>query len=194
MRVVGGLAAGRELKAAPSSATRPTSDKVRGAIFDILTPYLTETTRVLDLYAGTGALGIESLSRGAAHCVFVEQSAACCAVIRANLITCGFASQGQVLRMTVSAGIQMLEEHVASTQAAPYDLIVVDPPYEDPATEDVLERLARGPLLRDQGLLVLEHARRRQIRRDYQRLAYWRTKVYGDTAVSLWQRGKDDSG
>jgi 16S rRNA (guanine(966)-N(2))-methyltransferase RsmD len=191
MRVIGGSAGGRELKSAPSMATRATSDKVRGAIFDVLAPYMTLRTQVLDLYAGTGALGIEALSRGAAAATFVEHNAACCAVIRANLALCSFAESARVLCMSVAQGLRILENEVSSTECEPYDIIVMDPPYDDPHVSAMLDRLGEGPALRPGGLVIVEHARRRPLGQDHQGLAYRRTKAYGDTAVSIWQ-GRED--
>src|ERR671924_202781 len=108
MRVIAGSAGGVPLKGPPGPGTRSTSDKVRGAIFDALAAEVPEA-RVLDLYAGTGALGIEALSRGAASCLFVEKSAAACRVIEANLRTTRLAERGKVWAMSVSAALERLE-------------------------------------------------------------------------------------
>src|SRR5579859_1325466 len=96
MRVIGGSARGRTLKGPPDALTRATADKVRGAIFNVLAPYV-EDARVLDLYAGTGALGVEALSRGARRCDFVERRQALCTVIRENLARGGLSEQGHTI-------------------------------------------------------------------------------------------------
>src|SRR5919202_3109932 len=107
MRVIAGRARGMPLKGPPGPGTRATSDKVRGAIFDALAAEVPEA-RVLDLYAGTGALGIEALSRDAASCLFVEKSPAACRVIEANLRTTRLAERGKVWATSVSAALERL--------------------------------------------------------------------------------------
>src|SRR5437763_9268004 len=107
MRVIAGIAGGMPLKGTPGPGTRATSDKVRGAIFDALAAEVPEAC-VLDLYAGTGALGIEALSRDAASCLFVEKSAAACRVIEANLRTTRLAERGKVWSVSVSATLERL--------------------------------------------------------------------------------------
>src|SRR5207245_2944993 len=108
MRVIAGSARGVPLKGPPGSGTRATYDKVRGAIFDALAAEVVDA-RVLDLYAGTGALGIEALSRGAASCLFVEKAAAACRVIEANLRTTRLAEHAKVWCASVSAAMDRLE-------------------------------------------------------------------------------------
>src|SRR5205823_282232 len=108
MRVIAGRARGVPLKGPPGPGTRATSDKVRGAIFDALAAEVVDA-RVLDLYAGTGALGIEALSRDAASCLFVEKSAVACRVIESNLRTTRLAERGKVWVMSVSAALERLE-------------------------------------------------------------------------------------
>src|SRR5438874_6621795 len=107
MRVIAGSAGGVPLKGPPGTGTRATSDKVRGAVFDALAAEVVDA-RVLDLYAGTGALGIEALSRGAASCLFVDKAAAACRVIEANLRTTRLAERGKVWAMSVSAALERL--------------------------------------------------------------------------------------
>src|SRR5919204_3176291 len=109
MRVIAGSARGVPLKGPPGPGTRPTYDKVRGAVFDALAAEVVDT-RVLDLYAGTGALGIEALSRGAASCLFVEKAAAACRVIEANLRTTRLAERGKVWAMSVSTALDRLDD------------------------------------------------------------------------------------
>jgi 16S rRNA (guanine966-N2)-methyltransferase len=124
MRVVAGLYRGRTLVAPPGSATRPTSDRIREALFSILGPSV-QGARVLDLYAGSGALGIEALSRGAASAVFVDQSEQAVAAIRANLDALGI--EAPVHRMQARAALGL-----PPTASAAYDLVFLDPPYRRP--------------------------------------------------------------
>src|SRR6266567_5373400 len=120
MRVIAGEARGRTLGAPRGLQTRPTSDLLRGVVFSILEAMGYRPARVLDLYAGSGSLGIEALSRGAHHADFVERSAPACAVIRANLERTGFQDRGRVMRAPVSRAFGRLD--------GPYNLIFVDPP------------------------------------------------------------------
>jgi len=182
MRVIAGEARGFPLKGPPGPATRATSDKVRGAIFDALAPYI-EGARVLDLYAGTGALGIEALSRGAASCLFVERAAAVCRVIEANLRTTKLAEGAVVWRLAVEKALGQLE----AATGPPYDIILLDPPYNDPGIADVIRRVSRPGLVAMGGFAVLEHDKRWSPPADPGVLRLCRTRLYGDTGVTLWQ-------
>jgi 16S rRNA (guanine966-N2)-methyltransferase len=121
VRVVAGRYGGRRLVAPPGDATRPTSDRVREALFSVLGPAI-EDARVLDLYAGTGALGIEALSRGAAAAVFVDRAPAAIKAIRANLEALGI--EADVRRMAAGAALR-----TAADAGEAYDLVFLDPPY-----------------------------------------------------------------
>ncbi len=184
MRVVGGSASGRRLKS-PPSGVRPTSDLVRGAIFDALEAQGADFARVLDLYAGSGALGIEALSRGGGRCDFVERNAANVALIKENLKLTGFDSRGEVHKMEVRRAVDRL--------AGPYTLVLADPPYEDEEAPADVELVARSHLPARGATLVLEHSRRRA---EPDRLGpfalAWRRR-YGDTEVSIY-RGSEQQG
>jgi 16S rRNA (guanine966-N2)-methyltransferase len=134
MRVIAGSHRGRALIAPKGQATRPTADRTREALFSMLTSRLGEFTglRVADLFAGSGALGIEALSRGAASCLFVEQDRAALDALKANLATLGLV--GEVRATSVLA---------LAPSPAPYDLILMDPPYGTGAGSVALHRLAR---------------------------------------------------
>ena len=156
MRVIAGQARGRRLKGLPvrAPAARPSSGLVRGAVFSALESMGAEMTRVLDLYAGSGALGIEALSRGAEWCDFVERDATSCAVIRENLRATGFQGQGRVHRMSAERVVERLP-------GPPYTLILADPPYADLTASTVLERLAESPLVEaGRSVLTLESSAR----------------------------------
>lgn len=125
MRVVSGTARGRRLAAPPGIRTRPTPNRVRGAVFNSLYSLgLTEGARVLDLYAGTGALGIEALSRGAAEAVFVERDPTVVAVLRANVETTGFVDRATVMAVDAFSALDGLIR-----QQRHFDLALADPPY-----------------------------------------------------------------
>lgn len=178
MRVIAGQAKGRRLAAPPSRATRPTSDLVRGAIFSALEAMGADMSRVLDLYAGSGALGIEALSRGAAWCDFVERDARACAAIRQNLERTGQAVRAKVHRASVERALVRLE--------GPYTLILADPPYAEEA--DVLDGLTEAGLAQpDRTVLVLEHGSRAEAPERLAGLSEVRTLRHGDSAVSIYR-------
>ncbi|HEY7269715.1 MAG TPA: 16S rRNA (guanine(966)-N(2))-methyltransferase RsmD [Dehalococcoidia bacterium] len=154
IRIIGGEASGRVLKGLTRPGTRPTSDRVREALFAILESHGSDLTRVLDLYSGTGAMGIEALSRGAEHCDFVEADARACDVIKANLRATGYASQATVHCATVA--------RAAGRLAGPYTLVVADPPYEYDRAESELAGLLERGLLAPAGTLAVEHSKRKE--------------------------------
>ena len=177
MRVVAGIAKGHTLRAPRGMETRPTSDKVREAIFGILGGAFVDEA-VLDLFAGTGALGIEALSRGAERAVFVERRPPACAVIRQNLAHTKFEDRSRVMCMTVERALQVLTE--------PFGLVLLDPPYAYPNVQGILE-LVGGARVVDTGtIVVFEHSPRVTAAKRYNRLVLKRQRVYGDTAVSIY--------
>ncbi|OGO50082.1 MAG: 16S rRNA (guanine(966)-N(2))-methyltransferase RsmD [Chloroflexi bacterium RBG_16_68_14] len=179
MRVIGGAARGRRLKR-PAAGVRPTSDLVRGAIFDVLEAQGVDRSRVLDLYAGSGALGIEALSRGSEWCDFVERSAANVALIRENLALTGLQERGRVHQLAVERAPEGLE--------GPYSLLLADPPYDDDAALAALERIARSRLVGPGTTLVLEQSRRRQPPEELGPLRLSWNRRYGDTQVSVYRQ------
>ena len=179
MRVIGGSAKGRPLKAPRGPGTRPTSDLVRGAIFDMLRSMGADLSRVLDLYAGTGALGIEALSRGADWCDFVERGQRSCRTIRENLAHTDLAARAAVHALTARQVPDRLRE--------PYTLVLADPPYDDERAWDDLERVATSPLVATGAVLVLEHSRRREVPPALGGRTLQQTRRHGDTCVSFYR-------
>lgn len=183
LRVVSGALGGRGLKS-PPGATRPTQDRVRAALFDILGPWVTGA-RVLDLYAGSGALGIEALSRGAASAVFVERGRAALAVLEENVHALGLEGRSRLLRLPVARALALL-----AREGARFDLVLADPPY---ALAPGPWRRAAGALVAAGGLLVVEAAARRPPEADAD-LKLVRRAVYGDTALEFWRPGDGAGG
>jgi 16S rRNA (guanine966-N2)-methyltransferase len=179
MRVIAGEAKGLRLKSPPVRHLRPTSDLVRGAVFDMLASLGADLSRVLDLYAGSGALGIEALSRGASWCDLVDRDRAACATIRQNLTLAGFQERARVLCLPVERALERLE--------GPYSLVLVDPPYEEEAALVVVERLAASPLVAPGSTLVLEHAWRRPPTDELGPLKLSTRRRHGDTGVSIYR-------
>jgi 16S rRNA (guanine966-N2)-methyltransferase len=178
LRVIGGRLGGRVLKGPPRTGVRPTADRVREALFEILAARGAPMRRVLDLYSGTGALGIEALSRGAEHCDFVESDPKACDVIRENLFRTGLLDAAKVWPMPVGRALGRL--------SGPYDLVVADPPYEyDRAEKEITEALEHG-LLADGGTLVVEHSQRKQWPATLAGRTQVTSRRYGDTRVTLY--------
>src|SRR5438552_3065804 len=186
MRVIGGTARGRVLRGPPKPRSwgtstkqrrelRPTSDLVRGVIFDMLDAMGASYDRVLDLYAGTGALGIEALSRGEGTADFVENNPAAVAVIRTNLASTGF---------TDRAAIHRVDVREASRRVNPgFTLVLADPPYYDTGALADVERVASARLVAPGGVLVLEHHRRTPAPQRVAEMKLYKTRRHGDTVV-----------
>jgi 16S rRNA (guanine966-N2)-methyltransferase len=152
MRIIAGRLKGRRLKVPTWDGLRPTSDKLRETLFNILAPRI-DGARVLDGYAGTGAVGIEAISRGAAHVTFIEQDRRAVALIEENVRGCGVEGGYTIHRGDTATVLPGLGSNA-------FDLILLDPPYDITTTTAVLEASARA--LSDGGLVVLEHATRRE--------------------------------
>jgi 16S rRNA (guanine966-N2)-methyltransferase len=177
MRVIAGRLGGRTLVAPRGLATRPTTDRVREALFSSLASV--DGARVLDLYAGTGALGIEALSRGAASAVFVEDARPALAALRKNLVALALESAARVVAEPVARAVTRL-----ASGGAPFDLVLADPPYDD--ADDALSALETlAPAFAPGARIVLEHASRRPLR-PTPVLDHIRTRTYGDTAVAFF--------
>lgn len=182
MRVIAGRAKGQTLKGPRGRAgrIRPTSDLVRGAIFSALEAMGVDMSRVLDLYAGSGALGIEALSRGAGWCDFVERDAVACSLIRENLRLTGLEAQGRVYCMGVERALGRLQ--------GPYTLVLADPPYADDAAVAVLEEAAASGLVEPgRTVLVLEHSAREEPPQRLASLSLVSRRRHGDSAVSIYR-------
>ena len=181
MRIVAGAMRGRELSTPAGEATRPTAARAREALFAILADV--SDARVLDLYAGSGALGLEALSRGAEQLVLVESSKAAQRAIRTNLSTLGVESRATLLPLRAEASLRALE------RLAPFSLVFADPPWADAqAALAVLEKLASSSLLAPAARLVLEHAARTPpLQKPGSRLNSTDTRRWGDTAVTIFE-------
>src|SRR5712691_175965 len=162
MRVIAGSLKGRRLKAPTWDGLRPTSDKLRETLFNILAPRI-GGARVLDGYAGTGALGIEAISRGAAHVTFVERDHRAQRLIAENVVRCGIANGYAIIGSAVLQAIEALHGEPS------FDIVLLDPPYASPRvpsggiSDDIYDVLqAVGAIVKADGVVVLEHARKRQ--------------------------------
>ncbi|MEW6080350.1 MAG: 16S rRNA (guanine(966)-N(2))-methyltransferase RsmD [Bacillota bacterium] len=180
MRITGGSAKGTRLKAPPGRGTRPTPAMVREAIFDILGAQV-PGGEVLDLFAGSGSLGIEALSRGASRAVFVEESPLACRIIKENLESTGFRQRARVLVSEVSRALRKV---LKGTQ---FDLVFVDPPYNAGSAVATLETLGSLELVKAPGSVVLEHSAREVPPDGLGGWRRWRHRRYGDTGISIYR-------
>jgi len=176
-RIIAGTARGRRLAAPRGQGTRPTSDKVRGAVMNVLGQFF-EGGAVLDLYAGTGALALEALSRGCARAVCVEADRAAAEVVRKNAEACGLAERVEVRRGRV-------EDELGRLPAGAFALAFVDPPYGE-GPEAALARL--DAVLAPGGRVVAEHDVRRPPAERYGALALVDRRAYGGTGISIYER------
>jgi 16S rRNA (guanine(966)-N(2))-methyltransferase RsmD len=178
VRIVGGEARGRTLRAVPGNATRPTADRVRQSLFDALGQRM-DGLAVLDLYAGTGALSLEALSRGAASAVLIESDARACGVIFHNLAALRYEDRARVLRAELPSALERL-------RGEKFDLVFSDPPYALRAAGSTLEALATGELLAKDGRVVLEMDRREPVPAPPSGLELADERRYGDTRVAIF--------
>jgi 16S rRNA (guanine(966)-N(2))-methyltransferase RsmD len=177
MRVIGGQFRSRLLKTLPGLDVRPTPDRLREALFNVLAPRI-EGTLFVDVYAGTGAVGIEALSRGAVRAIFIEQSRAAVNVIRENLRSLGLESRAQVRHGRATAILPQITE--------PMDIVFVDPPYR---LEQEYERVLRILGERRPGLAIVQHAPRLELAESYGNLKRQRILKQGDNALSFYEPG-----
>lgn len=184
MRIIAGTARGRALKAPRGRSIRPTSDRVRQAIFDVLGQSL-PGERVLDLYAGTGALGLEAISRGAAHAVLVDSSAEAARLCQRNAGALGFAAAAQVRKLSVVDAVARLRG-----EAAAFTLVFADPPYAARAAAAVADLVGEGSLLAPTARLVLEHGRREPVPARAGVLGLVEDRRFGDTVVAFYARDR----
>jgi 16S rRNA (guanine966-N2)-methyltransferase len=191
MRVIAGSLRGRRLKTPTWDGVRPTSDKLRETLFNILAPRI-PGARVIDACAGTGAVGIEALSRGALHVTFIEQDRRAQALIAENLAHCGVATGYTIARVEVRRGLEALRKNAAHDNAV-YDLVLFDPPYAHDRGEIEQVLVSAGALLAPDGLLVFEHARRMSAPDIVSGLMRIRDVMSGDSALSFYERGEPSS-
>lgn len=192
MRVIAGAYRSRALSAPRGMATRPTSDRLRETLFNVLAPQV-EGARFLDMYAGTGAVGIEALSRGASHVTFIENAPSAVAALRANLSALGIREGFQVEQRSVPLVLRNL-----AGRNPRFTLVYLDPPWSD--TDGYVQSLSlltnlSSELLAPEPIVIAEHARRGSVllADTYGALARYRILEQGDAALSFYRRQKSDA-
>ncbi|MEG0779340.1 MAG: 16S rRNA (guanine(966)-N(2))-methyltransferase RsmD [Oscillospiraceae bacterium] len=183
MRVITGSARGRRLLELEGSETRPTTDRVKEGLFSVL-QFDIEGRRVLDLFAGTGQMGIEALSRGAASAVFVDSRSDATRLVEANLKTTGLYDRARVLTGDATAYLAGLREK--------FDLVFLDPPYEAGLLEPILAQLARFDILAPHGIIAAESPADAKLPALSPPYSIYRTYRYGKIGVTVYHRAGDE--
>ena len=182
MRVVGGNARGRRLKVPKGKGVRPTSSRVKEALFNIL-PHDLSGIRLLDLFAGTGNVSIEAISRGAAEAILIDSSDESGKVMRENLRRVRFDDRARVWILPVSRALRSMARRGES-----FDIIFLDPPYRRNWVEACLNIISRANLLRPSGTLIVEHSAHEQVKSEYGSLVLKDRRNYGDTLLSFFKQ------
>ncbi len=178
MRIIAGVARGRRIESPAGWSTRPTLDRVRENLFNILSPRMPDAA-FLDLFAGTGANGLEAVSRGAARAVLVDNDPAAVAVIRKNIALCGFSERVQCQRLGLPGGLDRI--------SGPFDVVFADPPYAFADAGALLRGLDAGHLMAPGGIIVYESARKMPPPDLAGPRVLYRRVEYGDTALSFYR-------
>lgn len=182
MRVISGVCRGRTLAAPAGTATRPTSDRVKEALFSILASRIDfRDICVLDICAGTGGLGIEALSRGAGTCCFIESDRSVKTILDKNLEATGFKDRADVLIMDAVKGLQSV-----TGRGRMFDLVLFDPPYSSGLYQPVLDALGSSGCLTADSVVVAECSARNPLQESYGRLTRFERRPYGDTVLELY--------
>jgi 16S rRNA (guanine966-N2)-methyltransferase len=182
MRIIGGKARGRPIRLPAGCRIRPTSDRLKESLFNILHPV--EGAYFLDIYAGCGNIGLEALSRGACGSVFVEKDLRLVEAIRENLRLLRFEGQGEVIAAGMEQGLRRLEK-----RGERFDILFADPPYDEDFLPEILRCLEGAELLAEKGVIVLQHSVREDPKESLtQTLVMTDQRRYGDTLLSFLKK------
>jgi 16S rRNA (guanine966-N2)-methyltransferase len=186
MRITGGQAKGRVLASLKGWNIRPTSDRVREAIFNLIGQDVTGF-KVLDLFAGTGSLGIEALSRGASRVLFIDNSVQSIKLIKKNLARSGYEPLGSVWKKDLTKGLPLKHPMLKEK----FDLIFVDPPYEKEMIPPLLAELSDRDLLRSPAIAMAESFKTETLPEVLGKLQMVNSRIYGETKISIYHFGED---
>jgi 16S rRNA (guanine966-N2)-methyltransferase len=181
MRIVAGALKGRRLVTPRGALTRPTADQVRIALLDALAPWL-GGARLLDLFAGAGGVGLEALSRGAAHATFVERDARAVAALRRNVAALSLEGRARVLRADAPRALARL-----SREGERFQLVFLDPPYESDLADGLLAALGNGQVLAAPGIVVVQHFTKRPPAPEPRGLRAYRARRFGETTLTFFR-------
>lgn len=181
MRVISGKVRGLKLNTPKNEDVRPTTDRVKESLFNIINPYIMESS-ILDLFAGTGSLGIECLSRGAKKCVFVDISKESIAIVKSNIKKARVENESVVLNLDFKDAVNKLK-----IQKSKFDVIFMDPPYYKNMFIDALEKIDNADLLDEDGIIVVEHDSKDEFPENIGRLEKFKAKKYGNTTLTFYK-------
>lgn len=182
MRVIGGSYRGRRLRTTAGHAVRPTSDRLRETLFNVLTPVISGKN-FLDICAGSGAVGIEALSRGAQSVTFIDRSRRACAVIELNLKELGIEDNAAIINKDAAVALRRL----AGNQQT-FDIVFVDPPYDSNVYSEIMTLLGRAGVLSPAGIVIVEHRAKTPPQREFGDLQIYRELKQGESALAFYSR------
>jgi len=200
MRIISGIYKGRRLKTVPGLEVRPTSDRLRETLFNILTPHIRDS-HFLDLCAGSGAIGIEAASRGAGEIVFVDKSRQSCAILQENLTMIGGPDNARIIQRDALAALKQLEnalppqiaeqENAEAERNGKFDIVYLDPPYDSGIYPDILKQLAGGQLIDGDSIVVVEHRTWTRLEPAYGDLKIYRELKQGSSTLTFFQKASE---
>ncbi|WP_051286950.1 16S rRNA (guanine(966)-N(2))-methyltransferase RsmD [Paenibacillus taiwanensis] len=182
MRVISGTAKGRQLKAVPGKGTRPTTDKVKEAMFSMIGPYF-EGGLVLDLFAGTGGLGIEALSRGMDKAIFIDMDPKAIEIIRHNVQAAGVGMRTEIYRNDARRALKALAK-----RGTTFDLVFMDPPYRLTDADALLTDMMESDILAKDATIVMEHDAGHEYPEQIGPFVIWKKANYGETTLTMYQQ------
>jgi 16S rRNA (guanine966-N2)-methyltransferase len=182
MRVVSGVCKGRSLKAVPGNTTRPTTDKVKEALFNMIGPYF-DGGIGLDLFAGSGGLGIEALSRGLEKVIFIDRESKAIQIIHENIQACKFEEKTEVYRNDAALALKALIKRGIN-----FDYIFLDPPYKKQQLVNLMEKIDEHHLLKNGGIVVCEHSHDVELPKTIGELTEIKHEKYGIISVTIYSR------
>lgn len=188
MRVIAGAAKGRALKAVPGMNTRPTTDKVKEAIFSMIGPFFDGGT-ALDLFAGTGGLGIEAWSRGIERTIFIDREKTSIDIIRLNTEAAGMGRHAEIYRNDAERALKLLEK-----RGIAFSLVFLDPPYRMIDMDQLIASMAERSMLESGAIIVVEHDAGHEYPEHIEHFTQLKKTKYGDTAVSIYRYIPDSDG
>jgi|WetSurMetagenome_2_1015567.scaffolds.fasta_scaffold36394_2 16S rRNA (guanine966-N2)-methyltransferase len=180
MRVIAGKAKGHQLAVPRTDVVRPATDLVRGAVFSILESMADDWSRVLDLYSGSGAMGIESLSRGADWADFVDRQQRCCDIIKQNLTKTKLADQAHVYCCNVTKAVSFLKGE--------YGIIIMDPPYANSVIGDVITQVANSELVGSKTVIIVTHSPHLTLESAYGPVSMIKEHRHGDSCIAIYKK------
>lgn len=184
MRIISGIKKGVTVKAVPGHTTRPTTDKIRESLFHMIGPYF-EGGEMLDLYGGSGVVGLEALSRGFEHVIFVDKDPKAVRVIKENVSLTGFNEQTEIYRNDASRALKAVNR-----KGKKFDFIFLDPPYDKQRLIKELLFIDEAGLLKEKGFIVAEHKKEVTLGESYSNFSLSRSEIYGITGISIFKGGK----